>query len=91
MEPEYFRDILQSELAHVHTKVDSVIHLQTIANSRTTKLETKVEVLNEWKSHQAGHKEANESKKDGVSWWLVFIVSILNIMGTMAAQAIWRG
>jgi hypothetical protein len=91
MEPEYFRDILQSELAHVHTKVDSVIHLQTVANSRTSKLETKVEILNEWKSHQTGHEKATNERKDGINWWVVVIISIINILGTVAAQAIWRG
>jgi len=91
MEPEYFKDLLQSELRHLETKIDSVIHLQTIANSRTTKLETKVEVLDAWKSHQHGHEEATTSKKEGLNWWTVVIISIINIVGTVAAQAIWPG
>jgi len=89
MEPEYFRDVLQSELSHIHTKIDSVIHLQTIANGRTSKLETKVETLSEWKSHQKGHKEATEKKRDGINWWVVVVISVVNIIGSVAAQAIW--
>lgn len=53
-EQRYFEALLEQQFKNVHSKLNEVINLQTIANGRTTKNENEIQNLKEWRASSQG-------------------------------------
>jgi len=57
-EHEYFEKMLDARFENINQKIDQVIHLQKIANGRTTKNEENINDLKQWRAESRGHWKA---------------------------------
>lgn len=83
MEREYFEKFMESQFENVHSKLDSQIQLQKIANGRTTKLENEIHELKEWKASTQGHWS-------GVSKTLTILWIITAFVGGAIVTYLWH-
>ena len=83
MEREYFEKFIESQFENVHSKLDTQIQLQKVANGRTSKLEVEVGELKTWRATSQGHWGA-------VNKILFIIGSLLGVVLTVIATYLWH-
>ena len=82
-EQDYFERLLDERFNHVHSKLDQQLHLQKVANGRTSKLENKVEELEVMYAKSSGHWS-------GINKAILIFLTVIGIVTGAIATMLWH-